>query len=340
MAILLCDLYEFNVYMAEILQKNSRFASIRMNYSQEIKYFLPMDVSTDSFNNPVKVFSLSDWRITWDTETRLRFTVGMCGMFFCRKGTAVVELDEQQYTLSQGYIGIYMASALLRILQVSDDIEGIIVEADVMFILPLSKRIMSESDILFIRNNPVLQLQADAFQHIDRSLDLYQYRRNSHVGEDGSSRSAMLKTELMKTAGEMLLYELMLVYFSHREVTSTQYQQKDKVFQKFMFSLFSNYRKQRDVEFYAREQNLSPRYFSSLIKEETGRTALQWITQIVISEARQLLENTPLSVKEIAVKLNFCNQSFFGKYFKQSVGLSPSDYRQQLLRGTSVVKKS
>ena len=74
-------------------------------------------------------------------------------------------------------------------------------------------------------------------------------------------------------------------------------------------------------------QHLAPRYFSAIIKEKSGSNALQWIVQMVITEAKQLLENSDLSIKEIAARLNFPTQSFFGKYFKQYVGVSPKEYR-------------
>jgi AraC family transcriptional activator of pobA len=53
---------------------------------------------------------------------------------------------------------------------------------------------------------------------------------------------------------------------------------------------------------------------------------------MVITEAKQLLENSDLTIKEIATKLNFPTQSFFGKYFKQYVGVSPKEYRNKQIR--------
>ena len=96
-----------------------------------------------------------------------------------------------------------------------------------------------------------------------------------------------------------------------------------------MITLFQYYHQEHDVTFYADKQCLSPRYFSAVIKEKSGNSALQWIIQMVITEAKQLLENTDLSIKEIAAKLNFPTQSFFGKYFKQYVGISPKEYRNK-----------
>lgn len=77
-----------------------------------------------------------------------------------------------------------------------------------------------------------------------------------------------------------------------------------------MLSLYRFYRKERDVTFYAGLQHLSPRYFSTIVKEKSGSSASQWIIQMVITEAKQLLETSDLSIKEIATQLNFPTQSF------------------------------
>ncbi len=92
---------------------------------------------------------------------------------------------------------------------------------------------------------------------------------------------------------------------------------------------------EREVTYYAQEQYLTPRYFSAIIKEKSGISALQWIIRMVIADAKQILRSSDLSIKEIASELNFSTQSFFGKYFKQYVGISPTEYRNGKLVGQS-----
>ena len=75
-----------------------------------------------------------------------------------------------------------------------------------------------------------------------------------------------------------------------------------------------------------------PDIFLLSSRRNQGSSALQWIIQNVITEAKYLLDNTDLSIKEIATKLNFPTQSFFGKYFKQYVGISPKEYRNKLIK--------
>ena len=64
------------------------------------------------------------------------------------------------------------------------------------------------------------------------------------------------------------------------------------------------------------------------MKAVSHRSPNEWIDKYVTLELRVLLQNTSKSIKEIAKELNFPNQSFLGKYFKEHVGISPSRYRK------------
>jgi len=63
------------------------------------------------------------------------------------------------------------------------------------------------------------------------------------------------------------------------------------------------------------------------IKQTTGKTCVEIITSMVIMDAKAQLKSTNLSIHDIADALNFTNMSFFGKYFKRHVGMSPQEYR-------------
>lgn len=119
----------------------------------------------------------------------------------------------------------------------------------------------------------------------------------------------------------------MYEYFSGKPAQAIATDRQDTIFQKFMASLHKNYAKSRQVAFYAQENCLSPRYFSRIVKDKTGRTAQEWISAVVIDEARRLLEDPENNIKDVAFKLGFPNQSFFGRYFLKYYGQLPSAYR-------------
>jgi AraC-like DNA-binding protein len=111
-----------------------------------------------------------------------------------------------------------------------------------------------------------------------------------------------------------------------------------KVINKFSDALndyFSNGQLQNKglptVQHMAEQLHLSPKYLSDLLKQESGKTALEHIHIHLISEAKNLLIGKDQSVSEIAYELGFENMSYFSKLFKREVGLSPVQFKRQLM---------
>ncbi len=112
------------------------------------------------------------------------------------------------------------------------------------------------------------------------------------------------------------------VPFSHTQVYANR----------FIELVRQNFRTERKVAAYARMLNITPKYLGSLVALQTGSTATQWISGLVIAEAKNLLLNTAMSIQQISLELHFPNQSFFGKYFKAHMGVSPGEFRYQCMR--------
>lgn len=85
------------------------------------------------------------------------------------------------------------------------------------------------------------------------------------------------------------------------------------------------------VKFMASELNLSARYLSDLLKQETGKTALEHIHISLLIEAKKLLLSTTNTVSETAYMLGFENPPYFSRLFKKEVGLTPTEYRDLFL---------
>ena len=85
----------------------------------------------------------------------------------------------------------------------------------------------------------------------------------------------------------------------------------------------------RSVAYYAAAMNLTPRYFTTVIREMTGNTASYWITKSVIVEAQHLMLDYSLSLKEITFRLNFSPQTFFSRWYRQYSGEIPTEFRKR-----------
>ncbi|MDE6153665.1 MAG: helix-turn-helix domain-containing protein [Muribaculaceae bacterium] len=84
------------------------------------------------------------------------------------------------------------------------------------------------------------------------------------------------------------------------------------------------------VKEYARRLNVSPKYLSVICREASGKSASEWITEILNIEIERMLRYTDLSMKEISVCLEFSNCSVFSKYIKQHFNMSGVEYRNFL----------
>ncbi len=253
-----------------------------------------------------------------------------CGLFICYRGEVVLMVNGENITLRRGGIYLYMPSVMMRPISATDDAEGMIASIDVNYVVQGINRVSSIDSILFLRNNPYVQMSEEQFQKSTLILDVVRQKLDDtkNIGYTGIKHK--LQLEVLKSIGQVALFEILSIFFENKKDNDPIHSKKDLIFFNFITSLYRNYKVQRDVSFYAEEQHLSPRYFSAIVKEKSGSSALQWIVNVVIGEMKQMLETSDMSIKDIAQIMGFPTQSFFGKYFKQYVGMSPKDYRIEM----------
>lgn len=95
----------------------------------------------------------------------------------------------------------------------------------------------------------------------------------------------------------------------------------------FFNLLNSTYPTPRTVEWYAVKLNKTPKYLSTVIRRTSGKKPTEWITEKAVNEIANLLKNSNKSVKEISIQLNFSSLSFFCRYVRRYLGVSPNQYR-------------
>jgi AraC family transcriptional activator of pobA len=81
----------------------------------------------------------------------------------------------------------------------------------------------------------------------------------------------------------------------------------------------------------AEKLNISSRYLSDLLKQETGKTAIELIHIFLISEAKNLLQGSDNNIAETAYALGFDNLPYFSRLFKKEVGVSPNQFKKLIM---------
>ena len=99
---------------------------------------------------------------------------------------------------------------------------------------------------------------------------------------------------------------------------------------RFQEAIAQHYRESREVKFYSNLLCLSPKYFSTVIRQETGTSASRWIADYVVMRAKQLLaHNGSKSIQQISQELGFPDQATFARYFKTNTGMPPREFRDK-----------
>lgn len=104
----------------------------------------------------------------------------------------------------------------------------------------------------------------------------------------------------------------------------------DAIFGKFLSMLQQSETKHLPVEYFAKRLCITSKYLSIVCKRHSGRTAIDWITEYTLSDITYYLRSTSMSIKEVAAQLGFTNTSFFGKYVKEHLHMSPLKYRESV----------
>ncbi len=93
--------------------------------------------------------------------------------------------------------------------------------------------------------------------------------------------------------------------------------------------LQAHYMDELSMETLCEKVHMSPAYFSRLFQKETGVTFTAYLTNLRLREAKRLLTHTDYPVYEIAERAGYRNTRYFMKLFKESVGFTPTVYRER-----------
>ncbi|MBQ4278467.1 MAG: AraC family transcriptional regulator [Rikenellaceae bacterium] len=240
----------------------------------------------------------------------------------CTGGRVRASINLKEYEVTAGMMIINLPENIIQIHETSEDFRGHVIVVSLAFLKEV--RIDIRNTIPFymqVKNHPSVRLTDREMNNLQKFFTLF-----AECMEDLQS---LYRIEIAQGLITALLYKcsdrLDLITVDKDSVKS----RRELFFTQFMELLTQYHKEQRSVGFYAEKMHITPKYMSSMMKEMSGRSAAEWIDEYVILEAKTLLKYSGMSIQEIAYHLNFSTQSFFGKYFKQHTGMSPSQYKLQ-----------
>lgn len=267
-----------------------------------------------------KISDLKDHFSGWSVlESPHKFNFQLLVRHF--SGSAKFKIDMLEYDLKEptNLIKI-MAGQILMIEQMSDDFDGVVVIMSNSFV---------ESMLVYMNNALPFNVatRSNCVKHLsNETIDLSEmFLKAIHQ---------VLMNQTNPHLDKVLQHVLMAIFYSSDEIRyqleneSGGYTSADALSKEFMKLVKDNFRSERQLRFYSDKLCITPRYLSRVVKECTGSSAADWIERYVVLEARALLKSTNMTIQQISDELNFPSQTFFGKYFKRRVGMSPKAYRR------------
>ena len=278
-------------------------------------------IISDNFDEDGNVCDLSsDPRMRGFILAPYPFKIQFAMVSLCVEGSMRLRLNLNEYELHRNTMMIVTPGSIGQCLELSPDCR-------MMIVAVANGRLVNESSRRgalvmrkFVANSPLLQLTDDQREEI---LSIYHAMRAKIQQPD-----FIYKREVLDGYMQVFYYcmcQAMTPYVEQQDaVRGTR---KKEIFDRFIEVLRENYTSQRAIGFYADRLCMTPKYLSQVVHSVSGRHAGDWIRDYVILEAKALLKSGRYSVQQVSDMLNFANQSFFGAYFKRSVGCSPSAYR-------------
>lgn len=242
-------------------------------------------------------------------------------IMLCTRGTLKYTLDTQQITVTPGDVLLISERHVVNNYEASPDIDGQAILMSIDFFHEIISNVSDLSAIfLYARTFPVMKLsEADAaiFSRYFEAIKKRIANNKNHF------RRALVRTLLLA-----MFYDLSSVIYQFQQEIARPQKRSEALFTRFIKLVEEHCRTERRVSWYAGQLGITPKYLSETIKAVSRRTPNEWIDNYVILELRVMLKNTTKNIKQITEEMNFPNQSFLGKYFKEHVGMSPSEFRR------------
>jgi AraC-like DNA-binding protein len=253
----------------------------------------------------------------WYTPVRAGYYALVC----IESGVMRINIDLRYYEIKKNDMLIVRPSQIMQVESISPDTRGRMIAFDKSFLAGEHGQLFEQLALLSPTSSPVLSLRHDEACDLPNTI--------SHIKRKVEDIHRPHRRQIAINLIRSFLLEIDTLYDQRNVEVEKTFSRKEQVNTHFLSLLSEHFLQERTVIFYADLLNITPNYLTELTKEFTGKTAGDLIDDRVILEAKVLLKNPDLTIKSIAEMLNFSDQFFFSKYFKNSTGISPSAYRGQ-----------
>ena len=241
-------------------------------------------------------------------------------------GKAQINISGYNYDLCKNSIVALVPSHTVQFIAINRNFKaiGLIFKKEFTNIIPSTEKIFKHLNRnLKLFKQPVVQSSNREFHILLNCLLGVQFRIEE--------KNHLMQKELIQNTFITFLLEWINCFDKHILQDSPKIKSihSEHILSSFIALLRKHFREEHLVGFYADKLCISPQYLTAIVKRLTGITVNQFVYDILYSEASILLNQTDLSIQQIAEKLHFSDASAFCKFFKRRSGISPLKFRNK-----------
>ncbi|MDD2961999.1 MAG: helix-turn-helix transcriptional regulator [Muribaculaceae bacterium] len=273
-------------------------------------------IKKDNIDNDIFIFD--DIRDISMPDNPIKLQMPIFGV--CTAGYGTIRINLKEYNVTSNTLITLLPDHIIHGYNISADFKGLFIGISPQYseeIIPDIHTLLPF--VLNFKESPMIRLNSEEVESIANFHAFLWHKMRSATG--------FYRKRIVNHLLQALLFETLNIYKNRNDVTPMRRSRNEEIFYSFFLLVEKEFKVDRSVAFYANRLCISPKHLSAVIKAVSGRTAGEWIDNYVILASKVLLRSSSQTIQEISAELNFANQSFFGKYFKQHVGMSPSQYR-------------
>jgi AraC-like DNA-binding protein len=253
----------------------------------------------------------------------------------CTRGMAQFDYDGQQIQLHKNDLYLYMAHSVVCNFMSSPDFNcrQIWFSRSELWNINMYGEV-SLADMTYLKQHPKVHLSDEEMALLEDYFKLLCRRMRD--------QKPLLYSDIVRSLVSTMMLEMLCMIRRDKEQKAQSDIQEDnspgfhkrRIADKFMRLVEQSDGRIRRVDDFATQLNVTPKYLSTILKEVMNRRPSTFIQLYTMKAIEHRLRYTDMTMQEISHDLNFPNPSFFGKYCKEHLGMTPLEYRMKYHKGT------
>ncbi len=245
------------------------------------------------------------------------------GILLCTQGDIDISINEVDYNLTASTLLIAQPSSIVHIIRSRSQYNGILmfVARDFLAKYIINAQLVQPFRQVSKNQNLLAKLTSEEQKSL---IDIYRliYRKRE-------TKDSVFQLEALRNLLLAYICEIAEIFLKSENV-ETRSTRNEEITDAFFNLLHQPLRASNKTAFFADLLNISPKHLIKAVKTTTGKSPGVFINEKITDYAKLLLADNNLSVSQISDKLGFSETSSFSKFFKKQVGISPSQFKQQL----------